>query len=105
MMVGNIWRANIYPNLFISIRDPNRNSEPAFVQSRTFTKAFPKISNTVCTAGTDKIPMAISSCKAKAIPTVFQLMFFLSVLNRNAMSRMDTNPKSPRRIDRILNTN
>ena len=102
MIVGNICKTNIYPNLFMSIRPPKRKLLPAFVQSSTATKHLPNTSKTVWTAGNIRTDIPIMNCRARALKTVPHCTFLRSRLKIHAMKIITAMPTRPLSMERML---
>ena len=78
MIIGNTFNAKIYSSLFII--EPKRNEVPAVVESIIAINISPIFSKNILTNGTFRIQIPIKSCAVKAVITVLQGIFFLSIL-------------------------
>ena len=102
IITGKTFKAKIYSELMF-INDPKRNDVPLIVESITARKIWPIFSKINFITGTFKIQMPIKSWVNIAIITVFQGIFFLSLLNRYAIPNKKNKPGSALIIDKKLN--
>ena len=85
------------PKVSMSTTKPSkRNLLPARVKSKMLTNTSPIFSKINFTKGTFNTPIAIKSCNANPIPTVFQLIALLFELNKKEMRISTAIPNAPR---------
>ena len=98
MMVGSTWKAKMKPNFSVSIRLPKMKPEPAFTNSRIFTKPWPSQSNTSRPPGTSSTRAAKAICSVMPVATSFQSMARRLLENSQTMPISTARPNRPKPI-------